>query len=383
MLSRTFVILFLLFISFFTFELKGQSKYQKMLEVSYEGGPLISNGKDWADELYNVINYQGVDVRLGWRSFAKSHYMYLYRYPVFGIGYSVTLPYYSEIGRPQAVYAFGEFPLTHNGLVRKFNLSYYGQIGLGFNLNPYDADTNPANQFIGSEMNAYIHLGFKANYNLTPKLMAFTMFGLKHYSNGATRKPNAGINLAPISIGFRTNLGKQGSEFDKEMEFPPLEKRWFWDITLYAGMKNYTIGDPDYFKGGFGVNYLWEAAYKYRFGLGMDVFFAPGMESRYPDQEFDFSDQVSVALVGSWEWKLNKRLYLPIGFGAYLKKNELNEEISWFYERVGVRYRFESNVFAGLQIKAHKAKADFFEFTVGYTIPGKIRYTSNRKHLLH
>lgn len=85
-------------------------------------------------------------------------------------------------------------------------------------------------------------------------------------------------------------------------------------------MKNYTIGDPDYFRGGFGVNYLWEAAYKYRFGLGMDVFIAPGMESRYPDQEFDFSDQVSVALVGSWEWKLNKRLYLPIGFGAYLKK---------------------------------------------------------------
>lgn len=44
MQSRTFVILFLLFISFFTFELKGQSKYQKMLEVSNEGGPLISNG---------------------------------------------------------------------------------------------------------------------------------------------------------------------------------------------------------------------------------------------------------------------------------------------------------------------------------------------------
>lgn len=153
--------------------------------------------------------------------------MNLYRYPVFGIGYSVTLPYYSEIGRPQAFNAFGEFPLTHNGLGRKFNLSYYGQIGLGFNLNPYDADSNPDNQFIGSEMNAYIHLGFKANYNLTPKLMAFTMFGLKHYSNGATKKPNAGINLAPISIGFRTNLGKQGSEFEMKWNFLHLKSDGF------------------------------------------------------------------------------------------------------------------------------------------------------------
>jgi hypothetical protein len=376
--SRTFVIFFLLLISFFAFDVKGQSKYQKVLEVSYEGGPLISNGKEWADELHNVINYQGVDVRIGWRNFAKNHYTFLYRYPVFGIGYSVTLPYYSEIGRPQAVYAFGEFPLTHKGLVRKFNLSYYGQIGLGFNLNPYDPDKNPDNQFIGSEMNAYIHLGFKANYKITPKLMAFTMVGLKHYSNGATKKPNAGINLIPISIGFRTNLGKQDFEFEKGMELPPLEKRWVWNFALYAGMKNYRIGDPTYFRGGFGVNYLWEAGYKYRLGLGLDVFFAPGMKSRFPDQEFDFSDQVSVAMVGSWEWKLNKRLYVPIGFGAYLKRNEKNEEISWFYERVGVRYRFDSNVFAGLQIKAHKAKADFFEFTLGYTLPGKIRYISNR-----
>lgn len=378
MLSRMFVIFFLLLIIFLAFDVKGQSRYQKVLEVSYEGGPLISNGKEWANQLLRVINYQGVDVRIGWRNFEKNHYTFLYRYPVFGIGYSVTLPYYSEIGRPQAVYAFGEFPLTHKGLVRKFNLSYYGQIGLGFNLNPYDPYNNPDNQFIGSEMNAYVHLGFKANYKYTPKLTAFTMVGLKHYSNGATRKPNAGINLVPISIGFRTNLGKQDFEFEKEMEFPPLEKRWFWNFALYSGIKNYTIGDPDYFRGGLGINYLWEAAIKYRLGLGMDVFFAPGMESRYPHQEFDFSDQVSVAVVGSWEWKLNNRLYVPIGIGAYLKRNELNDEISWFYERVGVRYRFESNFFAGLQIKAHKAKADFFEFTVGYTIFGKLRYTNNR-----
>ncbi len=351
--------------------------YQKVLEVSYEGGPLISNGKDWANELHNVINYYGVDVRLGWRNFSKNHYSFLHRYPVFGIGYSVTLPYYSEIGRPQAFYAFGEFPFTHKGLVRKFNFSYYGQIGLAFNLNPYNQDSNPVNQFIGSELNAYIHLGFKVNYKISNKLFAFSTIGLKHYSNGATKKPNAGINLAPISIGFRTNLGKTVPEFQKEIEFPPLEKRWVLNFALYTGMKNYKMGDPAYFRGGFGVNYLWEADYRYRLGLGLDVFFAPGMERRYPNQEFDFSNQVSVALVGSWEWKLNDRLYVPIGFGTYLKRNRLNEEITWFYERVGVRYRLNSNLFAGLQIKAHKAKADFFEFTIGYTFPAKIRSISN------
>ena len=377
MLARPFVIIFIVHISFLPLELKSQSMYQKVLEVSYEGGPLISNGKEWADELRNVINYQGIDVRLGWRNFSKNHYSFLYRYPIFGIGYSVTLPYYSEIGRPQAFYAFGEFPFSHKGLMRKFNLSYYGQIGVGFNLNPYDPDLNPVNQFIGSSMNAYIHLGFKANYKLTPNLTAFSTLGLKHYSNGATKRPNAGMNLAPISIGLRSNLGKNAPDFQKEIEFPPLEKRWFMNVALYTGMKNYEIGEPSYFRGGFGVNYLWEADYRYRLGVGIDVFFAPGMESRYPDQEFTFSDQVSVAMVGSWEWKLNNRLFVPIGFGVYVKRNELNGEYTWFYERVGVRYRINSNLSTGLQIKAHKAKADFFEFTVGFTFPGKIRYTTN------
>lgn len=374
MLARTFVIIFIALTSFLSFELKSQSMYQKLLEVSYEGGPLISNGKVWADELHNVINYQGIDVRLGWRNLSNNQYSFLYRYPIFGIGYSVTLPYHSEIGRPQAFYAFGEFPLSHKGLTRKFSLSYFGQIGIAFNLNPFDPDLNPVNQFIGSSMNAYIHLGFKANYKITPKLMAFSTLGLKHYSNGATKRPNSGMNLVPLSIGLRTSLGKNAPDFQKEKEFPPLEKRWFLNLAMYTGMKNYEIGQPSYFRGGFGVNYLWEGDYRYRLGIGFDVFFAPGMESRYPDQEFTFSDQVSVAVVGSWEWKLNDRLFVPIGFGVYVKRNELNGEFTWFYERVGVRYRIYPNLSAGLQIKAHKAKADFFEFTVGYTFPRKIRY---------
>jgi hypothetical protein len=83
----------------------------------------------------------------------------------------------------------------------------------------------------------------------------------------------------------------------------------------------------------------------------------------------------SVAVVGSWEWKLTERLYMPVGFGVYLSRAHYNQEVSSFYERIGVRYRIDNNVFAGVQIKAHKAKADFFEFTLGYTVPGKVRNT--------
>ncbi|WP_186300067.1 acyloxyacyl hydrolase [Algoriphagus algorifonticola] len=350
----------------------GQQKYQKILELSYENGPMISNGKEWADEIRDLVSYRGADIRLGWRKTSNNFYNKLYRYPTFGIGFSTALPYYPEIGRPQGFYGFGEFPFSSKNLDKRLYLAYFAQLGLGFNLNPYDSLDNPLNQYIGSELNAYIHFGFKANYRLNQDFELFSTIGLKHYSNGATKRPNAGINLAPIALGVRYNIDKISPESLRSIDYPELEKRGYWNFALYLGSKNYEVGDPSYFRGGFGVNYLWDASYKYRIGLGLDYFIAPGFESRYPGRIGTFSNQSSLAIVGSWEWKLNDRLYMPIGLGAYLHYNSENQE-SWFYERIGVRYKMNEHLFGGLQIKAHKAKADFFEFTIGYTIPGKIQ----------
>lgn len=364
----------ILFLS--TGDVFAQKKYQQLLEVSYEAGPLISNGKDWANEIADLVSYRGADVRMGWRKIGDDFYNQLYRYPTFGVGFSTALAYYPEIGRPQGIYAFAELPITKNSLHKKLSISYFSQIGLGFNLNPYDSLENPLNKYIGSSLNSYIHFGFKANYQIHERIKVFGTFGLKHYSNGSTKRPNSGINLSPISLGLQYNLNNEFISKDYQLKYPPLEKRGFWNFALYLGHKNYEIGDPSYFRGGFGINYLWEASYKYRMGLGLDFFYAPGYQSRYPDQKGTFSNQISTAIVGSWEFKLNERLYMPIGLGAYVHYNSENQE-SWFYERIGVRYRLNHNLFTGIQIKAHKAKADFFEFTVGYTIPGKVKSVIN------
>lgn len=354
-----------------------QQKFQKIIEASYETGPLISNGKDWADEVKDLVTYRGADIRIGWRKVSDDFYQQLHRYPTYGVGLSMAVPYYTEIGQPMGVYGFGEFPMSRKGIYKKFNLSYYAQIGLGFGLNPYDSLENPLNQYIGSELNAYIHFGFKANYQLSDQFGLFSTLGLKHYSNGSAKKPNAGINLAPLAIGIRYNLDQNRLPERSEIDYPPLEKRGFWNIAAYLGYKNYEIGAPTYFRGGLGVNYLWQASYKYKIGLGLDMFFAPGYESRNPGEPGTFENQTSLAIVGSWEWNLTDKIYMPIALGTYLHRNTENQELS-IYERIGVRYRFDKHLFAGVQIKAHKAKADFFEFTVGYTIPGKVKSIVNQ-----
>ena len=367
----------LTFIIFGVISFKVDAQSKKFIEFSYDQGPIIGNNKDWADELIDIIDYSGVDVRIGWRSGKNIYYNYINRYPSYGLGFTSAVNYYKEIGRPMGVYAFGEFPFGKNDFDRKLNFSYYAQIGLGFNMNPYDTETNPINGFVGTAINAHVHFGLKASYQFSSTLEGFTSIGTKHYSNGSIKKPNSGINFVPIALGLRVNLDKEKFNPGTKPDFPPLEKRGIWNIAAYTGLKSYDVGEKTYFRGGLGVNYLWELSYKYRGGLGIDWFYGAGAKERYPDENIGFFDVNSFAIVGSWEWKLTERLYMPIALGVYLSRAHYNQEVNGFYERIGVRYRMKNNVFAGVQIKAHKAKADFFEFTLGYTIPGKVRKIVN------
>ncbi len=369
-----------LFLILFSLQAFGQKKFQKSINISYESGPFTGTGDEWSNTLNEIIEFRAIDVKVGWKKLKPDHMEHLYRFPTLGFGFTTALPYFEEIGRPMAFYTFMDLPFERYSPDKKLRFGMFGQMGIGFNANPYDEVANPLNNYLGSQMNIYVHLGLNASYKVTKSIDLTTSVGLKHYSNGASTKPNKGLNMVPLSIGLRTYLGPGIQEADREPQYPDLEKRGFWNFALYTGVRNYEIGDPAYFRGGLGVNYLWEASYKYRLGLGVDMFYAAGLEDRYPGEDFNLGDKASVAIVGSWEWKLTEQLYVPIALGVYVHRTDLNQEITQYYERIGVRWRTKSGFFTGLSIKAHKAKADFFEFTFGYTVPGKVKYVRSPKN---
>lgn len=371
-MSKHFKVGILLFLAFpFHSVFAQKPRYQKVIGVAYETGPLISNGTDWGNDVKDAVDYRALDFKISWRKISNTTFNYLYRYPTLGIGFNSTLKNYEEIGRPQSIYGFMEIPFSIKGINRKVSFGYFTQLGVGFNLRPYDSIANPSNKYIGSKVNGYVNIGLNTTVNISSRIDFLASLGLKHYSNGSARKPNAGINIFPLNLSLRYKLGEIYSTPSSPPEIPEKKLETFWNLALYTGVKNYEIGDPTYFRGGIGINYLLEPSYKYRLGIGLDLFWAQGMGLRFPGQNFSFQDQTSLAVVGSWEWRLTERIYIPIGLGAYLYRNELNQEITWFYERIGARYCFSNNLFVGMQIKAHKAKADFFEFTFGYTVPGK------------
>jgi hypothetical protein len=133
------------------------------------------------------------------------------------------------------------------------------------------------------------------------------------------------------------------------------------------GSKNYINNDPNYLKMTFGLNYLRAVSYKYRIGVGLDMFYSAASDLRTGTGQAGFGDSWSVAVVPGWEWVLSKKLFVPLGIGIYMHRNIENDERYGFYERAGIRYKFNEHLSAGVTIKAHKGVADYFEWTLGYT----------------
>lgn len=340
-------------------------KYAKYVDLRIENGAMLGTGSELSDQLIDASYYNGIDIRLGFRKTDPDDvYSNVYRRPYFGLGYYNSTFHNEDVGKPTALYFFMTIPFVFEQ-AKDFTFSYSAAFGLSYNFNPYDSINNTANIFIGSYRNCYVHLGVTANYKFNEKWAVNGTLGFKHFSNGSFKQPNLGINLIPVTVGVSYKLNDDPIDHYQH-PIPAYLRHNILNINVAAGSKNYTSGGDNYLKTVLSVNYLRQINHKYRIGLGMDLFYAEASDLRNTSDASSFSKSVSYAVVGSWEWALTKKLYAPIAFAVYLHRNEENNEITPFYERVGLRYRITDYLNAGITIKAHKGVADIFEWTIGY-----------------
>ncbi len=341
-------------------------KYAKYLEFRFENGAMLSNDTELGDQLVNSSYYNGIDVRLGFRKTNPDDiYGTVYRRPYMGIGWYASTFHNEDIGKPNALYYFMTIPFVFEQ-DKNLTFNYSGAFGLSYNFNPFDSIQNPANIFVGSYRNCYVHLGLEANYKFSEKWQANATLGFKHFSNGSFKKPNYGINLIPVTLGVTYKVGDDKIEHYSR-PVPEFIKNNQLNLTVAFGSKNYVNEDPNYLKMTMGINFLRAVNYKYRIGVGLDVFYSGASELRTESGTASFSDAFSYAIVPNWEWVITERLYVPLGIGIYLHRNVENDEKYGYYERAGIRYRVTDHLSAGVTIKAHAGVADYFEWTLGYT----------------
>lgn len=220
-------------------------------------------------------------LKYGFKFSPDSYWGNVYPYAIqgIGIGYN-TFFNSSELGNPVAVYVFQTSRIAN--ITQKLSFDYEWNFGASFGWKKYDEEKNPQNSVVGSNVNAYIHLGFLLNWQLSSNTNLRAGVGLTHYSNGNTSYPNAGVNTMEASIGVARFFGNN----ERSTYSPyPSRKHLFnpyinYDLILYGSTRKKGIfpeeSSPMLVPGSFAVvglnfNPLYNFSEYFRAGASLDL----------------------------------------------------------------------------------------------------------------
>jgi hypothetical protein len=324
---------------------------------------------------------------LGWQSYGNRKWEQYYGYPAYGIGlYTATFPGENgNLGRPTAIYGFFRAPFKR---FNKVSLNYTVGLGLTYNWKPYNPVTNPRNMVIGSKKTVYIELGTNVSIPLSKHVELVAGGVFNHFSNGALRKPNKGINLvAPfVQLNYQFN---ERPEF-KWQTPGPISKTWETNFSLGYGAKQLPLdisgvqgvsrwNDKLFNAYNLSINWQRPVSHIVMAGFGNDLVYDQTFNTTLAFDEQNnpykvhgnFWDGISLGFFGSAEFDLN-RFAAWIHLGYYVIRKNDNEDAHKLYQVVGLKFFFVKNTFVGMGIRATQfSNADYIAWTIGHRIKWK------------
>ena len=343
---------------------KGQNSPSNDFIISGQGhaGYIISHRNNMTHLIKGHI--YGAELNYIFRTDGSKSWHQLYKYPE--IGFCLVHMYLAnpvELGNLDGAYPYLNFRLNNSKRSWKLNLRM--GVGLGYLTKPFDRTTNHKNNAIGSHLNGFVNMRLNWAFRLSNSWRLETGFGLTHASSGAIKTPNLGLNVASANLGIGYVFGNKELQYKKDTMAP--EKKWTSMIVAVAGVKELeTPGGKKYTAYGIQYNLYRTLNHKNKLGGGIEVAYNNASKEVYESDsiyDYKFSDIIQGGIKVSYSFNVH-RLSLPVDFGYYLyKKQSYNGN---FFHRVGLRYMVTDHIIANVTLFSHWAKADYFEWGVGY-----------------
>ena len=310
-------------------------------------------------------------------TYGEHRWEVLHNYPSIGLTF-----YYSdfnqdsitaELGRVFALYPFINFPITPSETSK---LTFKLGVGLSWLTNKFDPKENYHNYAIGSHLNAAVNLSFEYRQRIVERLHWVLSAGLTHFSNGATRSPNMGINIFSVSTGLSWYLMSPKTHIDKRLrprhylfEFDG-KKHFVTDYQYTFGVKDMSqqYGSHQYFfVHDLAVNFMFQLSERDRLGMGVEFVYDNSDKITKPDWDF----YLKPGLLISYEMMLDRLSFM---FNVGLRNNTplTSRQLGMlFYQKVALRYYITDGLFATIAFTTYDIKADFISVGVGYHIQHK------------
>jgi len=276
------------------------------------------------------------------------------------------------LGRYVGVYGFAELPIIK---YKKYRMDWKFSTGVGHTNKPYDPITNPKNVAIGSHFNALMCFALKQTIGFGNSAMTLGL-DMTHFSNGAFKVPNLGINLPYVSLGFqhffqgvshRINQGEK----DEISRINPSPRPNFltyqqWQLSLngiFTCKETMPIGGKKYPVYAGSVSLRRYGSQKSGVEVNFDVFSKQALLNYEPMVQKSQWDILQLGISTSYILPLD-RFNFVYGAGMYIRDKYRAD--GPMYIRLGCRYYLTKNISAVFGLKTHYAKADYLEFGLSY-----------------
>lgn len=319
-----------------------------------------------------VSDFTAYDTRVGWQTQGTKQWHHNLKLPYYGIGlFNSLFSHKEEIGHPSAIYFFFGGPFISKP---KSSFNYEFGFGLSSNWKPYDEIENPFNLAIGSHMNAFIDLKMAYSWYLGKKFSLNAGIRTTHFSNGALKHPNAGINLFSPFIGLRYDFTAR-EDFINSIPTPeqdtPTDE---FSIGIVLGERSVKHTTTRNIKSvslkSISLGYLKPGGGVFRYGPGLDVGIDENRGITVKEDSVElapFKEQLFLGIAPIGQFRVN-RLALQAGVGYELLSGGKFVK-NQFYQRIGLRYYLTEQLFAGIAIKSSNfSKADYIEWSLVFNL---------------
>ena len=305
---------------------------------------------------------RGVNLELLYQTTGKKEWQSVYNYPkIGGILYFTDFGYSEVLGQ-----AIGGYSVIMLPFFRKNNFSFNSRLGVGlaYHTKTFDQEVNPKNNVISSAMNSLIVLGVELEHRMEKGALTMSS-NLTHFSNGASKMPNLGINTAVFSLGYTYFFNEfipKDELIKKEYVKQPVSA---YLMGIGSLREVYPTGGRKYPIGSF--SFIAQKQLRPKLGAEIiaDVFYNASNRVMVEHANASHWETVQLGLYAGAFLPINK-VDLLVGMGCYLK-NDFNL-YGLFYHRFGMRYHISNRWMANLTIKAHWGRADYFEYGIAYKL---------------
>lgn len=280
-------------------------------------------------------------------------------YQGIGIGYH-TFGNRMELGDPITFYLFQGASLAK--FTPRLSFNYEWNFGVSTGWKPYNADYNQYNHILGSKVNAYLNVNFYLRWMLSRQFDLTAGVDAAHFSNGNTKFPNAGLNMAGLKLGIVYKFNRPEYSSSKSLyryPIPDFPRHISYDLVLFGSWRRKgvpfggeEVASPDAYPV-FGFNFapMYNFGYKFRAGVSIDGVY-DGSANVYTEdyivgtaQQFykpSLDKQLALGLSARGEYVMP---YFTVGVGLGANVLHGGGDLKAFYQILALKTEITRNTF--------------------------------------